>query len=165
MEKAFLTVVVANANVKDVVEHLRDLDRNVKVEVLADGDIRISETDIAMLPNEVWLHDVERNGVLALVKDSECTEGRMLTDGELRALQDYGVCVEFKADHSSAAKYGSPVYTIYDAAAMAEAANYGFAVAKEGEFVTSFNDTGDDSAEQRWLRVRVPAWMNFAVTL
>ena len=166
MEKAFLTIVVANASTKDVVEHLRDLGRDVQFEVLADGDFRVSETDLAALTNEVWLFRGNDTESLKLVADGETSDhGRVLSDGELRALQEYGVCVEFKAEHPSAERYGSPLYTIYDAAAMAYVSTFGFAVANEADFVTDFNDTGDDSTEQCWLRVCVPAWMNFAATL
>lgn len=166
MEMAFVTVVVKHATVKDVLDQLEDLRNGTSIEVLAEGNIGVSDTDLTTLTNEVWLFDGDREGILSLVKDGDTSDhGRVLTDAELQALQTYGVCVEFKADHPSAEKYGSPVYAIYDAAAMAEASNYGFTVAKEGDFVASLNDTGDDASEQRWLRVRVPTWMNFAATL
>jgi hypothetical protein len=84
---------------------------------------------------------------------------------ELTALQNFGVCVELKANHPSASKYGTPVYAIYDEAAMAVASSFGFDVLDVTTFKTDFQDTGDDSAEQRWLRIRTPAWLNLAATL
>ena len=165
MEMAYLTIVVADACVRDVVEHLRDL-RGTKLDVLADGDITLSNTDLETVPNEVWLFDRDGKGVLSLVKDGATSDhGRMLTDGELRALQDYGVCVELRAGYPSAAKHGTPAYVQHIEAAMAVATGYGFAVAEEPHFTTSFGDNGDDGPEERWLRVRVPAWMNFGATL
>ena len=165
MEMAYLTIVVADACVRDVVDHLRDL-RGTKLEVLADGDITLSNTDLETVPNEVWLFDRDGKGALSLVKDGETSDhGRVLTDGELRALQDYGVCVELRAGYPSAAKYGTPAYVRHIEAAMAVATSYGFGVAEQPHFKTSFGDNGDDSPEERWLRVRVPAWMNFNATL
>ncbi|MBK3780151.1 hypothetical protein G3A43_07760 [Paraburkholderia aspalathi] len=165
MKKAYLTVVVSEVSVKDVIEHIKDLDRSIVVDVLAEGDIAITGKDLSSLTNEIWLHDVEGHGVLALVKDDTATTGRILTADELGALEEFGVCMELKADYPNASEYGTPVYAIYDAAAMAEASRYGFDVAEKASFKTNFTDTGDDASERRWLRIRTPAWVNFAATL
>ncbi|WP_126223452.1 hypothetical protein [Burkholderia ambifaria] len=163
MDKTFLTVVVAEYSVREVVDHLRDLDKDCKV--VAGGAICVAETDLSTRPNEVWLYDFHGNGELALVQDGNTTtHGRVLQADELQALTEYGVCVELKAAYARAPERGTPppeaIYT-----SMVEATKYGFKVADEANFEASFHDTGDGTAVLHWMRVRVPAWMNFVATL
>lgn len=165
MEKAILTVVVSGNRVRDVVECLRDnLDENCSV--YAGGDISISEKDLLSLPNEVWLGESDGPTRFALVPDtSSMSPGRLLTEEELAALTEFGVCVELKASCSRAVDFGIPqpeaIFT-----AMAQATELGFKVTSEAGFETNYQGSGTDSiVVRRWLRVRVPAWMNFAATL
>jgi hypothetical protein len=162
-KKALLTVVVTGSRVRDVVEHLRE---ELSCVVLSGGDITIAETDLSVLTNEVWLYEADGATKLALAKDSSgMSSGRLLTKDEVSALTEFGVCVEVKATYSRMVDFGTPPpEAIFNA--MAQASELGFKVVDETEFETNYQGLGTEEAvARRWLRVRVPAWMNFAATL
>jgi hypothetical protein len=161
MNKAYLTIVVEGSSVKELENELAD-SRIGKFKVLAQGDIIVAGEDKveSALPNVLWLFEpeVHAGSQLFLVEDGSDTDGRVLTEEELDVLRQYGVCTEFKARHPDAAQYGSPLYTLHDEAAAAEASGYGFKVLADG-FATSF-ENGDDGSEVRWLRIIMPTWFN-----
>jgi len=161
MDKAYLTIVVECMTAKELENELAD-SRIGKFKVLARGDISVAGTDKdeAALPNVIWLYvpAVHADSKLLIVEHGSDTDGRFLTEEELDVLRQYGVCTEFRAKHSDAAQYGSPIYTLHDEAAEAEASSYGFKVLADG-FATSF-ENGDDGSEERWLRIIMPAWFN-----
>lgn len=159
MNKAYLTIVVEGTTSKELEVELAD-SRIGKFKVLERGDIIVADKDETALPNEVWLYQplVHAGSPLFLVKDGDDIVGRVLTDEELDVLKQYGVCTEFKATYSDAAQYGSPLYTLHDEAAEAEASSYGFKLLADG-FATNF-ENGDDGSEVRWLRIIMPAWFN-----
>jgi hypothetical protein len=164
MNKAYLTIVVEDISCNDLENELAD-SRIGKFKVLARGDITLADVakDETALPNVLWLYEpeVHKDSKLLIVDDSNDTAGRVLTDEELDVLRQYGVCTELKVMHPDAAQYGSPVYTLHDDAAAAEASSYGFKVLADG-FATSFFN-GDDGSEERWLRIIMPAWFNPAL--
>ncbi|HDR9106017.1 hypothetical protein P5X00_36405 [Paraburkholderia sp. A2RO-4L] len=161
MDKAYLTIVVDGTNSTDLERELADYGLG-HFKVLARGDITVAnvDRDEKVLPNVVWLYEpqVHAKSELFLVEDGDDTDGRVLTEEELDVLRQYGVCTEFKAKHPDAAQYGSPLYTLHDEAAAAEASGYGFNVLADG-FATTF-ENGDDGSEERWLRIIMPAWFN-----
>lgn len=161
MNKAYLTIVVDGTSCKELENELADSGlRHFKV--LARGDISVAnvDRDEKVLPHVVWLYEpqVHAKSELFLVEDGDDTDGRVLTEEELDVVRQYGVCTEFKAKHPDAAQYGSPLYTLHDEAAAAEASGYGFNVLADG-FATTF-ENGDDGSEERWLRIIMPAWFN-----
>ncbi|KVP96650.1 hypothetical protein WJ97_12260 [Burkholderia ubonensis] len=164
MNKAYLTIVVDGTSVKDLENKLADCDIG-KFRILARGDIAVADEskDETVLPNKVWLYEacVDDKRKLRLVEDSHATEGRVLTEEELAVLQQFGVCTDFKSKYPDAEQYGSPLYFLHEDAAAAEASSYGFKVLAEG-FATSF-ENGDDGAEERWLRIIMPAWFNLSL--
>ncbi|KWA84121.1 hypothetical protein WL29_22410 [Burkholderia ubonensis] len=161
MNKAYLTIVVDSTTCEDLERELSESHIGT-FKVLARGDITVADKDKdeTALPNAVWLYEpeVHANSELLLVDFGGDTEGRVLTGEELDVLKQYGVCTEFKATHPDAAQYGSPLYTVHDDAAEAEASSYGFKVLADG-FATNYVN-GDDGSEARWLRIIMPAWFN-----
>lgn len=161
MQKAYLTIVAEGITCQDLERELADA-RIDSFKVLARGDIIVADADKdeKALPNVIWLYEpsVHADSELFLVRDADATHGRPLTAEELVVLQEYGVCTEFKATYPDAAQYNSPLYVLHDDAAAAEASSYGFKVLADG-FATSYQN-GDDGAEERWIRIIMPAWFN-----
>ncbi|MDN8078829.1 hypothetical protein QZN30_05645 [Burkholderia multivorans] len=161
MDKAYLIIVVDGMSSRELENELAD-SRIGNFRILARGDISVAnvDRDEKALPNVVWLYEpqVHAKSELFLVEHGDDTAGRVLTEEELDVVRQYGVCTEFKAKHPDAAQYGSPLYTLHDEAAAAEASGYGFKVLADG-FATTF-ENGDDGSEERWLRIIMPAWFN-----
>lgn len=166
MKKAFLTVVVTGTTAAGVVEALKDADLGV-VQVLAEGDISVSDKDLTALPNEVWLHEpditLKNPHRLRVVQDGKTTGGRWATVDEMSALKQFGVCVEAHVSYAAEV----PSYVVHKEALQAEASYYGFNVAPDDQF-TAHVETTDELAiengtEVRWLRIRMPAWFNLTL--
>jgi hypothetical protein len=155
MNKAILTVVVADTTSASVLEALKDANVGV-VQVLNQGDIRVSDKDLAQLPTEVWLFE-PRTGFFVAAHDGD-TGGRALTLDEVQVLTEFGVCLEMTGTYPNAVVHGTPEYAVHVEAAQAEVTCLGFEVPADG-FKVSVKDCPDGSG-QRWFRVAMPAWFN-----
>lgn len=164
MNKAFLTIVVTGATAARVVEELNDADLG-HVQVLAQGDIQISDKELAPLTNTIWLHEPEvlsKATRMRVVADSDTGAGRWASAEELEVLKEYGVCVEVQIAYSS----GIPRFAVHKAAIQAEVSNYGFKVAPDAQFDSSITEvdglTIESGIEKRWFRIAMPTWFNLA---
>jgi len=160
MNKAFVTIVVSGTTCSTLLEELQHADVGT-IQVLAQGDICISDKDLSTLPTSIWLHEpvFSKGRQLRHVANGDSTAGRWVTDEELSVLKQYGVCVEFQAAYSSKA----PGYnTIHVEAAQAEVSNYGFDVADNLKSDCTWVDeaTIEEGTEKRWLRIAMPSWFN-----
>jgi len=170
MKQAYLTVLVDGFKVAQVIDHLHDLGAPGNgITVLDKGDISVTEKNLSTLPNTVCVHHITGTDTFALVHPSRAlnkdeAKTHELTPDELQALKAHGVCVSVSITHPNTAKCGTPAYASFDAAAMAQVCAHGFEV-DDNEFQCDFGDDGTDGAEQHWMVLRVPAWMNFEALL
>lgn len=164
MKIAFLTITAAGFDSADLVELLSSNSDLNDMVVLAKGDIRTFDTDLAPLTSEVILHEpTTSNGLrhnLRLVGNWEASAGRWLTADELNVIRQFGVCTEMDIAYS-----GEPPKCIsLKEAVQAEISDYGFAVAPADDFKFDATlvdeDTIEFGTEKRWLRIRMPAWFN-----
>jgi hypothetical protein len=82
-------------------------------------------------------------------------DGPSVKKKELTAIREHGVCVEMRATHPRADKYGAPLYAADDVLAAGLVADHGFAV-DEGEFEVYVEDRGDDGGEELWFKLVLP---------
>ena len=161
MNKAYAIIVVDGTSCDTLLSELQGANLG-DLQVLAQGDICISDKDLSSLPTDVWVHEpVLSNGrKLRLVQHGDSAAGRWLTDEEISVLKQYGVCVEFQAAYSTKA----PGYTFHAEAAQAEVSSYGFNVANKLKTDFSWADeaTMEEGTERRWLCIAMPAWFNLA---
>lgn len=165
MNQAILTIVVVGTTAASVVEALKDADLGV-VQVLTEGDISVSDKDLNLLPNEIWLHEpdvaIKNRSRLRLVADDCATGGRWVTDEELSVLKQFGVCVEAHVSYAA----DVPTYVVHKEAFQAEVSYYGFDVAPADVFTVQCEATDpaliESGTEMRWLRIKMPTWFNLS---
>ncbi|MFK4131965.1 hypothetical protein ACI2KR_06675 [Pseudomonas luteola] len=124
-------------------------------QVVVEHEVNTVSSDGNDLPRHIWLH-VSDEGVFK-VSNSGLFDFAELSADEVARLRSDGVCTEFFAYYPRAENYGVPAYVSSDDAAAVIACKYGFVVPDNGLHEVRSTDTRDDSAEEIWLKIALPA--------